>query len=139
MSSSLFGHRLECCLTQLQIATGFPISVHPAPCCRHSDASSPPRMQEQYLNTHRQHLSQHQLCDPWCTADPAAIRAAVMAVWAIKPGCFLWPTADVTGGGFNGTADDAFAGPLETGRFGAPPNCLQSGGKVPEIQMAFPR
>src|SRR6218665_3906339 len=102
MSSSLFGHRLECCLTQLQIATGFPISVHPAPCCRHSDASSPPRMQEQYLNTHRQHLSQHQLCDPWCTADPAAIRAAVMAVWAIKPGCFLWPTADVTGGGFNG-------------------------------------
>src|SRR6218665_3997600 len=32
-----------------------------------------------------------------------------MAVWAIKPGCFLWPTADVTGGGFNGTADGAFA------------------------------
>src|SRR6218665_3910453 len=35
-----------------------------------------------------------------------------MAVWAIKPGCFLWPTADVTGGGFNGTADGALAGPL---------------------------
>src|SRR6218665_2389977 len=53
MSSSLFGHRLECCLTQLQIATRFPISVHQAPCCRHSDASAPPGMQEQYLNTHR--------------------------------------------------------------------------------------
>src|SRR6218665_729076 len=60
-----------------------------------------------------------------------------MAVWAINPGCFLWPTADVTRGGFNGTADGAFAGPLETGRFGAPPNSLQSGGKVPEIQMAY--
>src|SRR6218665_1128619 len=138
MSSSLFGHRLECCLTQLQIATRFPISVHPAPCCRHSDASAPPGMQEQYLNTRRQHLSQHQLCDPQLIRH-AAIRAAVMAVWASKPGCFLWPTADVTGGGFNGTADGALAGPLETGRFGAAPNCLQSGGKVPEIQMAFPR
>src|SRR6218665_647920 len=62
--SSSFGHRLECRLTQLQIATRFPISVHPVPCCRHSDASAPPGMQEQYLNTHRQHLSQHQLCDP---------------------------------------------------------------------------
>src|SRR6218665_2045236 len=40
-------------------------------------------------------------------------------------------------GGINGTADGAFAGPLETGRFGAPPYSLQSGGKVPEIQMAF--
>src|SRR6218665_2113710 len=34
-----------------------------------------------------------------------------MAVWAIKPGCFLWLTADVTGGGFNRTADGALAGP----------------------------
>src|SRR6218665_2961248 len=50
MSSSLFGHRLECCLTQLQIATMFPISVHPAPCYWHSDASAPPPWQ-------------HRLCD----------------------------------------------------------------------------
>jgi len=62
-----------------------------------------------------------------------------MAILAIKPGCFLWPTADGTGGGAIGAADGALAGPLETGWLGAPPNSLQSGGKDPEIQMAFPR
>src|SRR6218665_1183616 len=55
-----------------------------------------------------------------------------MAIWEIKPGCFLWPTADDTGGGFNGAADGALEGPLETGRFGSPPNSFQSGGKIPE-------
>ena len=63
-----------------------------------------------------------------------------MAIWAIKPAVFYGQNQnDGSGGGFNGAADGALAGPLETGRFGSPPNSFQSGGKVPEIQMAFPR